>query len=77
MIGYADCAQEATTISPSRSQRSSSSPGSRRYCAGRRKARDTVLRVGPLELDLIERTRHARRSRDRFCCRANSAAPNT
>jgi CheY-like chemotaxis protein len=34
----ADCAPEATTILPSRSRQSNSSPGLRHYCAGRRKA---------------------------------------
>ena len=56
MIACADCEWGATTISPSRSRSWSLSPGSKRCCAGPSETRETTLRVGTLELDLIERT---------------------
>ena len=50
------CERAATTISPSRSRSSNSSPGSRRCCAGRLNRARRRCGSGPLELDLIERT---------------------
>ena len=56
MIGCADCAPAATTISPSRSRPVELVARIEALLRRPVESRDTLLRVGPLELDLIERT---------------------